>query len=71
VRRAFDALPVGGRVGVLHFKSPRPPSNARLVAILAVWMGYDMQIRSYTVYEKTDDPIKPRRARAERAEAML
>jgi hypothetical protein len=66
VRRAFEVLPVGGRVGVLHFKSPRPPSNARLVAVLAVWMGYDMAMRSYTVFEKADGPVKEPRRRRQR-----
>jgi len=52
LRRALDAVPPGGRVGILHFKSPNPPKNTRLVAVLGVWMGYNMAIRSFTFYER-------------------
>ena len=54
LRRGLEAVPEGGRVGILHFKSPRPPDakSTRLVAVLAVWLGWDMAIRSFTVYEK-------------------
>jgi hypothetical protein len=53
VRRVLDALPVGGRVGILHTVMPRPPPKAaRLVAAVTVLVGYDNVVRVFTVYEK-------------------
>jgi hypothetical protein len=52
VRRAFEALPVGSRIGVLHIEMPRPPKPARLVAAVTVLVGYDNVARLFTVYQK-------------------
>lgn len=52
LRNALKALAPGRRVGMLHFVSPRPPRGTRLVGVFPVWMGYDMQIRVCTVYER-------------------
>jgi hypothetical protein len=49
VRRAFDALAVGCRVGVLHTEMPRPPVAARLIAAVTVLVGYDNVARLFTV----------------------
>lgn len=50
--RGLDVIGVGDRVGILHYRSPRPPKNVKLIAAIAVWLGYEMQWRGYTVYEK-------------------
>lgn len=52
LERGLDVLQVGDRMGILHYRSPRPPKNVKLVAAIAVWLGYEMQWRGYTVYEK-------------------
>jgi hypothetical protein len=54
VARMLEAVRPGGRVGILHFKIPRPPADVpvRLVAVCSVWMGYDNAIRAYTVFER-------------------
>jgi hypothetical protein len=54
LKRALEALEPGRRVGILHFCSPRPPAEPlmRFVAVLTVWLGWDMQARVFTVYER-------------------
>ena len=43
----------GGRVGLLHYIVPRPPAkDARLVAMIAVVVGFGNRVRVFTVFEK-------------------
>jgi len=50
---ALDALPPGGRVGILHLRAPRPPTRGvRFAASVAVLVGYGNQVREFSVVEK-------------------
>ena len=55
-KRAWEVLPVGGRVGLLHYIVPSPPDKAtsRLVAVVSVMVGYNNRMRAFTVFEKTE-----------------
>jgi hypothetical protein len=52
IRNAFDALPSGGRVGIIHYILPSPPKDAIFVACVGVICGYNNRIRCYSVFEK-------------------
>lgn len=54
LRRAFEVLRPGGKVGILHYLLPRPPKTARFVACVAVWVGFDNRGRTFAVYEQTE-----------------
>ena len=58
VKRAFEVLPVGGRVGIIHYMLPSPPKNAVFVAAVGILCGYNNRIRCYSVFEKTAEPTK-------------
>ena len=53
IKNAFDVLPVGGRVGLIHYILPSPPKNNKFVAAVGIFCGYNNRIRSYSVFEKT------------------
>jgi hypothetical protein len=55
VKLALDALPIGGRVGVLHYALPKP-HGARFVAAVGVMCGFQNRIRVYSVFEKRLPP---------------
>jgi len=50
--RAFEVLPNGGRVGIIHYLVPSPPKDAIFVACVGVVCGFSNRIRVYTVFEK-------------------
>lgn len=50
--RAFEVLPPGGRVGIIHYIIPSPPKEARFVAMVGVMCGFNNRIRAYSVFEK-------------------
>lgn len=52
LQNCYDALYPGGRVGFLHRDWPRPPAEARQVAVVGVLMGYGNDIRCFGVWEK-------------------
>ena len=53
LRNGLEAVRKGGKVGILHRHSPRPPKEGvRLVAIVGVFMGYENDMRAFTVYER-------------------
>jgi hypothetical protein len=52
IKNAFEVLPEGGRVGIIHYILPSPPKNAVFVAAIGVFCGYNNRIRSYSVFEK-------------------
>lgn len=54
LRRAFDALPVGGRVGIIHYILPSPPKPSRFVAAVGVLSGFNNRVRIFSVFEKTE-----------------
>jgi hypothetical protein len=53
---AIDALPVGGRVGILHYVWTAPPANALEVAAIAVGTGRNGRARWFIVMEKLAAP---------------
>jgi hypothetical protein len=55
VRNAIGVLPVGGRVGILHYVWPSPPKNAKEVALAAVGTGRNNRARWFTVFEKLEE----------------
>lgn len=52
VKLALNALPPGGRVGIIHYKIPKPPKDAHFVAAIGVICGFGNRGRWYTVFEK-------------------
>ena len=52
VADCIKAVRVGGRVGILHYEWPRPPVNARSVAVVGVLVGFSNRIRCYSVFER-------------------
>lgn len=52
LRRAFDSLPVGGRVGIIHYILPQAPKPSRFVAAVGIMSGFNNRIRVYSVFEK-------------------
>jgi len=52
VKNAINALPIGGRVGIIHYMWPAGPKNSKEVAAIAVGTGRNGRARWYIVYEK-------------------
>lgn len=53
VKNALDALPMGGRVGIIHYLLPSVPKDrAKFVAAVGVLCGFNNRIRVYSVFEK-------------------
>ena len=51
-RLAIDAVPIGCRVGILHYAWAAPPANAMEVAAVAVGTGRNGRARWFIVMEK-------------------
>lgn len=56
LKRAFEVLPVGGRVGIIHYMLPSPPKNSVFVAAVGIMCGFNNRVRVYSVFEKTELP---------------
>ncbi|HPW22299.1 MAG TPA: hypothetical protein PLE61_15975 [Vicinamibacterales bacterium] len=56
LKNALAVVRPGGRVGILHYYAPQPPrgSNAVLVAMVSVVVGFNNHVRLFTVYENTE-----------------
>jgi hypothetical protein len=54
LKNAFDALPTGGRVGLIHYILPQAPKPSRFVAAVGVMCGFNNRIRVFSVFEKTE-----------------
>ncbi len=53
VRNALDALPVGCKVGILHYSPPRYPKDlAKFVACVAIFCGNGNRVRCFSVFSK-------------------
>jgi hypothetical protein len=50
--RAFEVLPKGGRVGIIHYMVPSPPKPSVFVAVVGVMCGFNNRVRVYSVFEK-------------------
>lgn len=55
IKNAFDALPVGGRVGLIHYILPQAPKPNRFVAAVGIMCGFNNRIRVFSVFEKTEN----------------
>jgi hypothetical protein len=53
VKNMIDALPVGGRAGIIHYILPKAPSNTKFIAAVGVLCGFNNRIRVFSVFEKT------------------
>lgn len=52
LKRAWEVLEPGRRVGILHYQWPTPPKDAICVAVVTVLVGYGNKARLYSVFEK-------------------
>jgi hypothetical protein len=57
LKNGLMAVRPGGRVGILHYLVPRPPSEnigfkTRFVACIGVVVGFNNRIRAFTVFER-------------------
>ena len=57
LRRAFEALPIGGRVGIIHYILPSAPKPSRFVAAVGVMCGFNNRIRVFSVFEKVSGTL--------------
>ncbi len=55
LKRAFEVLAPGGRVGIIHYILPKAPPGAIFVACVGVCCGFNNRIRCYSVFEKPAD----------------
>lgn len=46
------AVPVGHRVGMIHYVVPLCPPNAKFIACVGIACGFGNRIRAYTVFER-------------------
>lgn len=53
VKLGLEAVPVGCRVGIIHYILPSPPKTARFVAAISVLCGFNNRGRIYSVFERT------------------
>jgi SAM-dependent methyltransferase len=42
----------GGRIGFVHYNTPKPPPGTRCVRVFGMSTGFDMPMRAFTVYER-------------------
>lgn len=52
IKNALAVLPIGGRVGLLHYSLPAQPSDAKFIAAVGVLCGFNNRIRCFSVFEK-------------------
>lgn len=52
LKKCIEASEIGRCVGFLHYKAPTCPVNAKFVACVAVFMGYNNNLRCFSVYQK-------------------
>ena len=52
IKNAMNALPVHGRVGLIHYQLPACPKNAKFIACVGIICGFNNRIRVYSVFEK-------------------
>jgi hypothetical protein len=54
IKNAIAALPVGGRVGLIHYVLPSCPKDAHFVAAVGVICGFNNRVRVYSVFERIE-----------------
>ena len=55
LKRAFEVMEVGQRVGIIHYSLPKAPANSRFVACVGIICGFNNRIRCYSVFEKIEE----------------
>lgn len=53
VANSIQAVPVGRKVGIIHYALPRCPKNAKFIACVGVACGFGNRIRCFSVFERT------------------
>lgn len=57
IKNALAVLPIGGRVGLIHYSLPAQPKNAKFIAAVGVLCGFNNRIRCFSVFERNDNSI--------------
>jgi hypothetical protein len=52
LKRAFEVMKVGQKVGIIHCALPKAPANSREVACVQLISGFNNRGRVYAVFEK-------------------
>jgi len=52
LRDCINLVEIGKCVGVLHYKIPACPANAKEIALIAVCMGHNNKIRCFSVFRR-------------------
>jgi len=52
LKRALDLIPIGKKIGVLHYICPSCPKSAKFICCIGVLVGFNNRIRCFSVYEK-------------------
>lgn len=52
VKNSINAVKVGGKVGIIHYLIPACPKNAKFIACVGIFCGFNNRIRAFSVYEK-------------------
>jgi hypothetical protein len=60
IAMAIEILPVGHKVGLIHYVIPRCPKNAKFTALVGVGCGFGNRLRAFTVFEKLAEPLAQR-----------
>ena len=54
VVNALEVLPIGGKVGIIHYILPRCPKNAKFVACVGIVCGFNNRIRCFSLFERLE-----------------
>lgn len=52
LREAVRVVRPGGRIGFVHYITPKPPAGASFVRAFGLSTGFDMPVRAVTIYER-------------------
>lgn len=52
VELAMEVLPVGRKLGIIHYIVPACPKNAKFIACVGIVCGFNNRIRAFSVYER-------------------
>lgn len=52
VKNGIEALHVGRKVGIIHYLIPMCPKNAKFVACVGIFCGFNNRVRAFSVYER-------------------
>lgn len=55
VSLACEVLPVGRKIGIIHYIVPACPKNAKFIACVGIVCGFNNRIRAFSVYERISE----------------